>query len=158
MLLKVIAITIGLVILPLGYLWWYWDNLSRWLRLLIVVYLVAALFWLYPISTFLWSISKIETVFPDDCKATLAIITEHSSIEYPGVYSDILRYVFGFSPDYYFSTTIGICQHKLGNYEAAIEALNHVLRVEAESLDISDRKEIERALLQARSKLTAEKR
>lgn len=158
MFLKIIAIAIGLVILPLGYLSWYWSDLNRWIKLLITIYLLVVLFLLYPISTFLWSISKIEAVFPDDCKATLAIVSERGSFKYPDMYNPILRYVFGFTPNYYFSTTIGICQHRLGNYEAAIKALNSILRTEAEFLNTSDRERIERALLQAGSKLEEQQR
>lgn len=149
---KFVALAIVFTVLPLAYLIWNWQQMHRVVKTLIIVYLLIILACLYPVTSFLFSMTKIEEVFPKDCNAALRLSKEGLDKPYPAVYNILLKSLFGFTPNYYYRSTIAICELKKQNYEAAILAFEAAL-ADSDSVDAKNRSKLEEGLRKAKSYL-----
>lgn len=150
---KFFALAIALTILPLGYLVWYWKDLPRWSKFAIGLYVLIMLACLYPIGKFHSSFLKVEAAFPNDCDTASSLSKEYVRDTYPDFFVSLIRTLYGFTPRYYFLSTIGVCELKKENYGKAIAAFEELL----ESQDFADeksRRQIENALLRARARVS----
>lgn len=149
---KFVALAIVFTVLPLAYLIWNWQQAHRVMKTLFIVYLLILSACLYPVTSFLSSLTKIEEVFPKDCDAALRLSKEALAKPYPAVQSAFLKALFGFTPSYYFHSTIAICEFKKQNYEAAVLAFEGAL-ADSDSVDAKSRSKLEDGLREAKSYL-----
>jgi len=153
MLIKTFAIGLALIGLPLGYLIWYWSQLNRVVRFLIALYLAVMLVLIYPIGSFLWSMIKVEEVFPENCRSALKLSKGYAEKPYSKFGTIIIGSLFRVTPRDYFLSTIGICEYEVAHYGSAVVAFEELLK-ESSSLDIDSRQKVKKALAKARSRLS----
>jgi hypothetical protein len=149
---KFVALAVAFTLLPLAYLIWYWRELRVVIKAMIVVYLVVMFAGLYPVSSFLFSMTRIEQVFPKDCNSAIRLAQDGISQQYSSIYIFLVEKLFGFTPNYYFFSTIGICELKKTNYQAATLAFEKAL-ADSDSLDLNSRQKLEEGLKKARARL-----
>ena len=96
------------------------------IKLGILFFVGAATFVGYPILSFTWAMGKIEPAFKDDCGTALQYSKHYNHRQYSKFHSSLIGKLIGYTPKYYFLTTIGICEYKVGNKKEAVKALNEL--------------------------------
>lgn len=149
--IKFAALAIIFTVLPLAYLIWNWQQLHSVIKTLLITYLIVVLASLYPVTSFLVSMTRVEQVFPEDCDSALRLSYDQMADGYSKASIILLKGLLGFTPNYYFQSTTAICELKKQNFEAAIAAFERAL-ADSDAVDIENRRKLEEGLKKAKSR------